>query len=110
MGRSALQPPRAVADVLGAWGNAIRTARIRRRWRIADFATKSGVSESTLQSLERGHPGVGVGAYLSAMWALGMLDHAATLTDTTADTTGLVLDAQRQPLRARAPRARDDDF
>ena len=110
MGRSAFQPLRAVVDLLGAWGNAIRTARIRRRWRLVDLATKSNVSESTLQSLEQGHAGVGVGAYLSAMWGLGMLDHAAPLTDTTADTTGLVLDAQRQPLRARAPRARDDDF
>ena len=110
MGRSALQPPRAVVDLLGAWGNAIRTARIRRQWRLVDLATKSNVSESTLQSLERGHPGVGVGAYLSAMWALGLLDHAVPLTDTTADTTGLVLDAQRQPLRVRVPRALDDDF
>lgn len=111
MGRSALQPPRAVGDALSAWGRAIRTARVRRGWRRPELATKTGVSESTLQAVERGAAGVGVGAYLSAMWALGLLHLAATLTDPAADEAGLLLEAQRRKTRVRLPHgALDDDF
>ena len=111
MGRSALQPPRAVADTLSAWGQSIRTARVRRGWRQPDLAAKAGVSESTLHAVERGAAGVGVGAYLSAMWALGLLHLAAPLTDPTADEAGSVLEAQRRKTRVRLPHATlDDDF
>jgi len=110
MGRSALQPPRAVEDVLSAWGRAIRTARIRREWRRPDLAVKAGVSTSTLQAVERGAAGVGVGAYLSAMWALGLLDLAAPLTDPTTDETGMLLEAERRNTRVRPARVLDDDF
>lgn len=110
MGRSAIRPPRAVADALIAWGSAIRTARTRRAWRRSDLATKSGVSESTLRAVERGAPGVGTAAYLSAMWALGLLSNVAPLTDPNSDATGLLLEAQRRNTRVRLTDAADDDF
>jgi transcriptional regulator with XRE-family HTH domain len=110
MGRSVLQPPRAAADTLTAWGRAIRTARIRRGWRRPDLAAKTGVSESTMQAVERGAPGVGAGAYLSAMWAMGLLGLAAPMTDPSADETGVLLEAQRRNARVHQPRALDDDF
>lgn len=110
MGRTALQPTRVVADALSAWGRAIRTARIRREWRRPDLAAKAGVSTSTLQAVERGAAGVGVGAYLNAMWALGLLGLAAPLADTSADETGMLLEAQRRNTRVRPARVLDDDF
>lgn len=110
MGRTALRPPRAVEQALLDWGNAIRTARARRGWRRSDFAAKTGLSESTLQSVERGAPGVGVGAYVSAMWALGLLHLLAPLSDSNADVTGLLLDGQRGQARVRRPEILDDDF
>jgi ribosome-binding protein aMBF1 (putative translation factor) len=110
MGRTALSPPRAVDNVLKAWGAAIRTARVRRGWRRPDLATKSGISPSTLQSVELGTPGVGVAAYLSAMWALGLLEQLAPVTDTGADASGILLEAQQRKERVRLPKAPDDDF
>jgi DNA-binding XRE family transcriptional regulator len=110
MGRSALQPPRAVNEALLQWGKAIRTARIRREWRVPDLATKAGISESTLRSVERGAPGAGAGAYLSVIWALGLLNLAAPMSDPTADLTGMMLEAQRQKTRVRTSSYLDDDF
>ena len=110
MGRSAILPPRAVKDSLTAWGAAIRTARTRRGWRRSDLATKSGVSASTLQAVERGAPGVGAAAYLTAMWALGLLSRMAPLTDSNSDETGLLMEAQRRKTRVRLMGAADDDF
>lgn len=110
MGRTALQPSRAVADALVAWGDAIRTARIRRDWRMPDLATKAGVSESTLQSVEHGAPGVGAGAYLSAMWALGLLRLTEGMMDPTADAAGALLEGQRRKTRVRTARDLDDNF
>ncbi len=110
MGRTALQPPRAVAESLADWGKAIRTARIRRQWRLADLASKAGVSESTMQSVEHGAPGVGAAAYVSAMWALGLLGLVAPLLDESADAAGVLLEGKRRNTRVRAPRDLDDDF
>jgi len=39
------------------FGTAIRSVRIRRGWRQADLAAKSGVSKSAISRLERGHLG-----------------------------------------------------
>ena len=110
MGRSAIQPPRAVEEMLTAWGSAIRTARIRRGWRRPDFAAKTGLSASTMQAVERGAPGVGVGAFLSAMWALGLLNQVTPLTNPASDQTGVLLEAQRKKERVRLPDNIDDDF
>jgi transcriptional regulator with XRE-family HTH domain len=110
MGRSALQPPRAVADALADWGNAIRIARTRRAWRVADLATKAGISASTLQAVERGMPGAGAGAYVSAMWALGLLGLIQRAADPAADAAGVLLEAQRRKTRVRPPAHLDDDF
>jgi transcriptional regulator with XRE-family HTH domain len=110
MGRASIQPPRAASDALQAWGRAIRTARIRRGWRRPDLAAKTGVSESTLQAVESGAAGVGAGAYVSAMWALGLLGLAEPMFDPALDETGVLLDAQRRNTRVRLPRDLDDDF
>ena len=40
-----------------AFGRLIRLARIERRWRQSDLATRAGVSRSTVSRLERGHLG-----------------------------------------------------
>jgi transcriptional regulator with XRE-family HTH domain len=37
------------------FGAVIRAAQIRRRWRQADLAAATGVSDSTVSRIERGH-------------------------------------------------------
>jgi transcriptional regulator with XRE-family HTH domain len=110
MGRAALQPPRAVADALTEWGDAIRTARLRRNWRVADLAAKAGISDSTVQAVERGVPGAGAGAYVSAMWALGLLSLLDSALDPSADAAGVLVEAQRRRTRARPATDLDDNF
>jgi transcriptional regulator with XRE-family HTH domain len=110
MGRSALQPPRAVIDALADWGSAIRTARIRRDWRAADLAAKAGISDSTLRAVERGMPGAGAGAYVSAMWALGLLGLIQSALDPAADGAGVLLEARRRKTRVRPAADLNDDF
>ena len=43
---------------------------------VADLSTRLGVSRATLLRLERGDPGAGAGAYLTALLALGIADRA----------------------------------
>ena len=76
-----LSPPQSwptlVQERLTQWGKAINTQRLRQRITVADLAARLGVSRTTLLRLEKGDPGAGAGAYLTAMLALGMLDQTA---------------------------------
>ena len=42
----------------------------------SDLSERMGISEATLRRLERGDPGAGVGAYLTALLILGVADQA----------------------------------
>lgn len=39
------------------FGAAVRSVRLKRRWRQCDLAQRAGVSASTISRIERGHPG-----------------------------------------------------
>jgi len=68
--------PTLVQERLAIWGRCIRTQRLRQRITVADLSTRLGVSKTTLLRLERGDPGAGAGAYLTALFALGIADRA----------------------------------
>lgn len=69
--------PTLVQERLRVWGKCIRTQRLHQRITVVDLTTRLGVSKTTLQRLERGDPGAGAGAYLTALLALGVIDQAA---------------------------------
>jgi transcriptional regulator with XRE-family HTH domain len=69
--------PTLVQERLAIWGGSIRTQRLRQRITIADLSTRLGVSRTTLLRLEKGDPGAGAGAYLTALLVLGIVDKAA---------------------------------
>jgi transcriptional regulator with XRE-family HTH domain len=69
--------PVDVAQSLSEWGQAIRTARIRQRITVRDFARRIQVSPQTLSRTEAGDPVVQAGTFLAALWALGLLGTAA---------------------------------
>jgi transcriptional regulator with XRE-family HTH domain len=68
--------PTLVQERLTTWGKCIRTQRLRQRVTIVDLADRLGISRATLLRLEKGDPGAGAGAYLTALLALGVADQA----------------------------------
>ena len=103
-------PPAALEQALQRLGRNIRTARLRRRWRLEDVAERMGVSRFTVADVERGKPGTSIAAFLGALWALGLLDQLELVADPDRDAEGKALEAARQP--GQAPRCHrfDDDF
>jgi len=101
--------PAAAEDALRQLGRNIATARLRRRWRQVDLAAKAGITRVTVIAVERGRPGTGIGAYVAALWALGLHHDVARLAAPDRDVEGATLEAARLGARAR-PALLDDDF
>ena len=99
-------PPPSVQRALRSLGRDIRIARKKRRMPMADFAARMGVAQGTLARLEKGEPGVSVGALAMALLALGELRRLDELIDVSKDDTGLMLDVDSLPQRIRTPRAK----
>jgi transcriptional regulator with XRE-family HTH domain len=69
--------PTLVQERLTVWGKCIHTQRLRQRITVADLSARLGISRATLLRLEKGDPGAGAGAYLTALLVLGIIDQAA---------------------------------
>ena len=72
---------------------------------VADFAERMGVSQGSLVRLEKGDPGVAVGAVAMALLALGELHRLGTILDVSSDDVGLMLDVGRLAQCIRKPKA-----
>ncbi len=70
---------------------------------MSDFAERMGVSLGTLTRLEKGEPGVSLGAFAMALLALGELRRLDEVLDVSRDDTGLLLDVAALPQRIRRP-------
>lgn len=99
------QLPTLVMERLSNWGRCIHTQRIRQRITAADLCARMSIAQATLRRLERGDPGAGVGAYLTALLILGVLDEAspALAPDLWAEH------AQRRVRHAQQERDGNDD-
>lgn len=64
-------------DILKAFGERLRLARMRRRLQAKEVAERAGMTEVTLRRVERGLPGVTMGAYLAVMQVLQLQDDVA---------------------------------
>lgn len=88
---ASLLPP--TAELLIQFGDRLRLARRRRRLTAKQLASRAGMALMTLRNLERGTPGVTIGAYLAVMQVLGIESDIDLLAK--ADTLGRALqDAQ----------------
>ena len=63
-------PSQALQSVQ-ALGADLALARKRRKQSLREWAARMGVSVRTLQRMEQGDPGVGMGIYAMAVWLLG---------------------------------------
>lgn len=87
---------------LSMLGRNLRQARLARRFAMADLAERAGVSEKTIQRLERGDPGVGIGNLASVLAALGdptALDRVLRIEE---DVVGLSRAIEATPQRGRS--------
>jgi len=89
------------------WGRCIRTQRLRQRITVADLSGRLGISKTTLLRLERGDPGAGAGAYVTALLALGIADLAVPAVPSALWQADV---GQRVKLRQHEKEGADDYF
>jgi transcriptional regulator with XRE-family HTH domain len=102
--------PAPAAKAVELLARDIATARKRRRIPQRLLAQRMMVSLDTVQRLERGEAGVGLGVVATALWALGLVDRLAVLASPDHDTVGKGEELRRLPQRARAAHAPKSDL
>jgi len=102
--------PYEVTDRLRVYGERIRLARTRRRWSQAELAERMGIERRTVCRLEQGNAGVSLGAFLGALWILGLWETAQAVADPAADPVGIFMEQQRAPARVRRSKDKELDF
>lgn len=68
--RALLELPPATATAIEKLGADLAVARLRRKESLKTWAKRMGVSVPTLQRLEAGDPGVGIGIVATALWLI----------------------------------------
>ena len=69
---------------------------------MADLAVRAGTSPSTVARLEKGDPGVGIGALAGVLVAMGLAERLADLLDARKDDLGLALAVEQMPRRGKS--------
>lgn len=100
----------AVSQAVKQLGGNIAVARKRRRWRQIDLAAKAGVAPLTVNRIEAGQLGTGIGAVASVLWALGMLPALTDVASPSRDPEGETLAFARETNRVRPSRVLSDEF
>ena len=105
--RAILQMPPATVAAIEKLGADLAVARLRRKESLKTWAQRMGVSVPTLQRLEAGDPGVGIGILVPALWLIQRDGALAQLAAPELDLGAIELDIrQAQALgRARAQAA-----
>ena len=98
--------PAQALKALQELGSGLAIARVRRNEPLRGWAKRIGVSVRTVQRLEDGDPGVGMGVYAAALWLIGRADALPALADPSLDRGALEIDirAARERL-GRVPKA-----
>jgi transcriptional regulator with XRE-family HTH domain len=93
----------ATTELLGAFGDRLRRARLRRELTAKQVAERAGLALMTFRSVERGGSGVTIGSYLAVMQVLGIEADLASLA--ASDSVGRELQDAKLPHLARTPPA-----
>lgn len=93
--------PFEIAEQISQLGSRIRIARKRRRISSEEMAKKMFVSRKTLFRLENGDPGVSLGIFASALWALGLDRELLPIADPEQDKIGIFHERRNLPQRIR---------
>ncbi len=101
--------PRQARQQLLLLGENLTIARKRRRESLRTWAARLGVSVRTVQRMEAGDPGVGVGIYVSALWVIGRVGALPSLADPALDLGALQLSIREASQRGLANGAKNND-
>ncbi|MBF0429632.1 MAG: helix-turn-helix transcriptional regulator [Fibrobacteria bacterium] len=88
---------------LEKFGQDVDIARKKRRLTIKSLCERAGISIPLYRRLVKGSPGTSIGACAMILFALGIDTPFASLLDSSADHTGLLLEESRLPKRVRNP-------
>ena len=99
-----MRPSLAVEMALKALGENLKTARLRRRLPQSQVAERAGISLNTLSKIEAGDPGVAIGNVAAVMQAIGLGTPFEEVASPAQDLSGLRLESERLPKRARQPK------
>jgi transcriptional regulator with XRE-family HTH domain len=94
--------PLQALQSLQALGADLALARKRRKQSLREWAARMGVSVRTLQRMEQGDPGVGMGIYAMAVWLLGRSQALAQVALPELDMAALDQDIAKAKQRGQA--------
>lgn len=98
------------AQALVRLGSRIRLARTRRKLRQEDLAKQIGRTRATVVAIEQGSPTTEIGAYTSALWALGLLQELDLVADPGLDRDGQALSFSAADKRVRLRQQLNNKF
>lgn len=100
--RALLQLPPATVAAIEKLGADLAVARLRRKESLKTWAQRMGVSVPTLQRLESGDPGVGIGIVATALWLIQRDGALAQLAAPELDQGAIELDIRQAQALGRA--------
>ena len=103
-------PDDAPGQALLRLGSRIRLARVRRKLRQEDLAHQIGRARATVVAIEKGSPSTEIGAYVAALWALGLLQELDLVADPGLDRDGQALAFSAADKRVRPRRQLNNKF
>lgn len=93
--------PAKAKQSLKKFGRDLKNARLRRRISTRLMSERAFISRPTLNKVEKGDPTVSMGAYISVLFVLGLLESVSNLADLTQDSVGRALEESQLPQRIR---------
>ena len=102
--------PDDVEQSLLRLGSRIRMARTRRKLRQEDLAQQIGRARATVVAIEKGSSHTEIGAYVAALWALGLLQELDLVADPGLDRDGQALAFSAADKRVRPRQQLNNKF
>jgi transcriptional regulator with XRE-family HTH domain len=108
--KTTASPEDPVAQSVVRLGSRIRLARLRRKLRQEDLARQIGRTRATVTAIEQGSPTTEIGAYVAALWALGLLQELDLVADPGLDRDGQALSFSAADKRVRLRQQLNNKF
>ena len=103
-------PSLPTTQALVRLGARLRLARTHRKLRQKDLAEKIGRSRATVVEIEKGSGKVEIGAYVSALAVLGLLEGFELVADPALDRDAQALIFSAKDKRVRPKKLLNNDF